>query len=140
MQYLVNAEIECGAVAPNRKLGHDEFCLGRNSMPGPYFRDWRKYRGLTLASVEEQSGLSAAQVSRMERGLSDYSRRSLESLSSVYRCRPGDLLSTDPQNSLVADVLDLFERIDPAMWGLALRALTAFAEASEETSPKKEAR
>lgn len=61
-----------------------------------YFREWRKYRGYTLEQVAEQAGMTAGNLSAMERGTQNYTQKGLEALATVYRAEPGWLLMVDP--------------------------------------------
>ena len=73
-------------------------------MAGPFFKQWRKYRQLTLEKVAERIAFmddpgipsTAASLSRLENGKQSYTQRSLEALAEVYDCDPGELLDVDP--------------------------------------------
>jgi transcriptional regulator with XRE-family HTH domain len=73
-------------------------------MAGPFFKQWRKYRGLTLEKVAERLAFmddpgipsTAASLSRVENGVQAYTPRSIEALAEVYQCLPGELLDVDP--------------------------------------------
>jgi len=65
---------------------------------------WRKYRGLTLEKLGErlfeleEIEISAAQLSRIERGEQGYSQDLLEALARVLNADVPDLLMRDPTN------------------------------------------
>lgn len=61
-----------------------------------FFREWRKYRGLTLEVAAERAGMTAGNLSAMERGVQGYTQAGLEALADAYRCDPGLLLTVDP--------------------------------------------
>lgn len=61
-----------------------------------YFKEWRKYRDMTLETAAEQSGMSVGNISAMERGAQAYTQDGLEALAAAYRCTPGQLLNVDP--------------------------------------------
>lgn len=61
-----------------------------------FFREWRKYRELTLEVAAERAGMTAGNLSAMERGAQGYTQAGLEALAEVYRCDPGQLLTVDP--------------------------------------------
>jgi len=61
-----------------------------------FFREWRQYRNLTLEAAAERAGMTAGNLSAMERGAQGYTQSGLEALSDAYRCDPGQLLTIDP--------------------------------------------
>ncbi len=71
-----------------------------------YFRQWRKYRRMTLETAAELSGMSAGNISAMERGAQNYTQPGLEALARAYDCKPGQLLMVDP---LTSDIWSIWE-------------------------------
>ena len=75
-------------------------------MAGPFFRQWRKYRRLTLEQVAGRLAdmddplipSSVGSLSRLDAGLQPYNQRIVEALASeeVYDCDPDDLIGVDP--------------------------------------------
>lgn len=61
-----------------------------------FFRQWRKYRGLTLEAAAALAGMTAGNLSAMERGTQGYTQAGLEALAEAYQCDPGELLNVDP--------------------------------------------
>lgn len=61
-----------------------------------FFKEWRKFRGLTQQDLADQLGLTKATVSRIETGDIDYGRRFLEGAADVLGTTPGRLLSGPP--------------------------------------------
>ncbi len=61
-----------------------------------FFREWRKYRHLTLEVAAERAGMTAGNLSAMERSAQGYTQAGLEALADVYKCEPGQLLNVDP--------------------------------------------
>lgn len=92
-----------------------------------YLREWRKYRELTLETAAERIGMSHSQLSRIERGTSDYTRSTLEALAIVYECRPGDLLAKDPTQQ-AADIIDIWDHIPVGQKETAARILKTFTD------------
>lgn len=70
-----------------------------------FFREWRKYRDLTLERAAELSGMTAGNISAMERGAQGYTQDGLERLAEAYRCNPAQLLTVNPED-------------DDAIWSL----------------------
>lgn len=89
--------------------------LGMARKPNPalrrrtFFREWRKYRDLTLEIAAERAGMTAGNLSAMERGTQGYTQAGLEALATVYGCDPGMLLTVDPSR-------------DDAIWSIWERA------------------
>lgn len=92
-----------------------------------YLRQWRKHCGLTLEEAADRAGLSHSQLSRIERGQSDYTRSTLEALAAVYGCTPGDLVGRDP-NEEVAPVVDIWSRISVERRDQARQILETFTD------------
>lgn len=76
-----------------------------------YFREWRKFRGLTLEQASERAGMSHGNISAMERGAQDYTRSGLEALAHAYQCDPADLLMRNPNDPDA--IWTLWERAKP---------------------------
>src|SRR5262245_3798743 len=64
-----------------------------------FIRQWRDHRGMTLEELAEKSEVSAAQISRIERGDKGWSVDSLEKLAGALNVRPGQLLDEAPEQS-----------------------------------------
>lgn len=61
-----------------------------------FFRQWRKFRGLTQEELAEMVGVSAPSISQLERGVQGFTDSTLEALASALACNPGDLLMRNP--------------------------------------------
>lgn len=72
-----------------------------------FFRNWRKYRRMTLEAAGEAAGMTAGNISAMERGTQNYTQNGLEALAKAYDCRPGQLLMVDPLNSDIWSIWEL---------------------------------
>lgn len=70
-----------------------------------YFKEWRKYRGLTLEQAAERADMTAGNLSAMERQAQGYTQAGLEALADAYNTEPGLLLNVDPTK-------------DDAMWSI----------------------
>jgi transcriptional regulator with XRE-family HTH domain len=77
-----------------------------------FFKEWRKYRGLTLEEAAERSGMTAGNISAMERGAQGYTQDGLEALALAYSTEPGLLLNADPAKDDA--ILSIWERAKPA--------------------------
>jgi hypothetical protein len=84
-------------VTPNFKAGQQP----------NYFRQWRKYRRMTLEMAGELAGMTAGNISAMERGTQNYTQNGLEALARAYNCLPAQLLMVDPINSDIWSIWEL---------------------------------
>ena len=65
--------------------------------PKQFFREWRKYRdNMTLEEAAGAAGMTAGNLSAMERGEQGYTPAGLQALAEVYRTSPGWLLDVNP--------------------------------------------
>lgn len=64
--------------------------------PRQFFRQWRKYRGMTLEKAGAAAGMTAGNLSAMERGEQGYTPAGLQALADVYKTSPGWLLEVNP--------------------------------------------
>lgn len=78
-----------------------------------FFRQWRKYRGMTLERAAELAGMTAGNLSAMERGTQGYTPEGLEGLSKAYKTSPGWLLEVNPLEE-GDGFLTLYGRAKPA--------------------------
>lgn len=93
-----------------------------------YLRAWRKHRRLTLEQVVEQVGdLTAASLSRIERGKQPYNQGTLEALAEALRSTPADLLGRDPKEA-EDELLKLLRGLPPSVRAQALRLIHALQE------------
>jgi len=60
---------------------------------------WRRHRGLTQAVLARRAGLPQAAISSAERGLRDFSLRTLCRLAVALDVTPGTLLDHDPPHT-----------------------------------------
>lgn len=75
--------------------------------PRTYFKEWRKYRRLTLEAAGELAGMTAGNISAMERGVQNYTQDGLEALAVAYDCEPAHLIMVDPTNSEIWSIWEL---------------------------------
>jgi transcriptional regulator with XRE-family HTH domain len=61
-----------------------------------YFRHWRQHRQMTLEIAAALAGMTAGNLSALERGAQGYTQRTLEALATAYDTDPASLLSVDP--------------------------------------------
>lgn len=92
------------------RLRHHEEKVTPNFKAEParqFFKPWRKYRKMTLEEAAEAAGMTAGNISAMERGAQGYTQNGLESLARAYDCLPGQLLMVDPLNSDIWTIWEL---------------------------------
>ena len=78
--------------------------------PRQFFRQWRKYRGLTLEQVADKAGMTAGNISAMERGEQGYTPSGLQVLANVYRVNPGWLLDINPLERENPNFLQIWDK------------------------------
>lgn len=61
-----------------------------------YFKEWRKYRGLTQQQVADALGSSSGYVSDLENQKRRYNQDHLEALAELFGCATADLLAVNP--------------------------------------------
>ena len=77
-----------------------------------YFKEWRKFRGLTLEAAAERASMTAGNISAMERGTQGYTQDGLESLAWAYGTDPANLINVDPSKD--DGIFSIWERAKPA--------------------------
>lgn len=105
-------------------------------MAGPYFKKWRKHRGLTQEQVVDQLSAmddplipqTTASLSRLENGKQTYTQRILEALAEVYGCEPDQLLGRDPSKE--GEVIDLWGQLNERQQRQALAVIDAIRRES----------
>lgn len=98
-----------------------------------FLREWRKYRGLTLEAAADRAGMTAGNLSAMERGAQNYTQAGLEAISEAYNAEPGWLLNVDPTKGDA--IWSLWERAKPgerAQVEAVVRALIGNRAANDE--------
>lgn len=94
------AECACNALAPVRRMHESARMTLR-------IRQFREAAGLTLEQVAERLGMSHSQISRIERGASDFTGKTLKALADLYGVEMSDLLSDNSAASMVAGYSDI---------------------------------
>ena len=61
-----------------------------------YFREWRKFRGLTQDQLAERVGMSTSSISQLEAGRQGFTDSTLTLIAEALQCQPGDLLMRNP--------------------------------------------
>jgi transcriptional regulator with XRE-family HTH domain len=77
-----------------------------------YFKEWRKFRGMTLEAAAEAAGMTAGNISAMERGTQGYTQDGLEALAHAYKAEPAWLINTDPSKD--EPMFAIWDRAKPA--------------------------
>jgi transcriptional regulator with XRE-family HTH domain len=64
---------------------------------GPtYFKQWREHRKVGQQNAADAINVSRTLLSKIENSESPYLQQYVEGLAAFYRCRPSDLIGTDP--------------------------------------------
>lgn len=77
-----------------------------------FFKEWRKHRRLTLEAAAERAGMTAGNISAMERGSQGYTQDGLEALAHAYNVEPAWLINVDPSKDEA--IFSIWERAKPA--------------------------
>jgi DNA-binding Xre family transcriptional regulator len=64
-----------------------------------YIRQWREHRGLTLERLADRVGMTAGNLSQLERGNQGYTQNTLENLAHALQTDVASLLMRDPSDS-----------------------------------------
>jgi len=72
----------------------------KQERPTYYFKQWRKYRGLTQEMLAERIHATPSTISQLETGKQGFTNSTLEALAEALNCQPGDLLMRDPLNGI----------------------------------------
>jgi DNA-binding Xre family transcriptional regulator len=64
-----------------------------------FIRQWREHRGLTLERLADRVGMTAGNLSQLERGNQGYTQNTLEGLANALQTDAASLLMRDPTDS-----------------------------------------
>lgn len=64
-----------------------------------FIRQWREHRGLTLERLAERTGMTAGNLSQLERGNQGYTQNALEALAEALQTDTASLLMRNPDDS-----------------------------------------
>ena len=86
-----------------------------------FFKEWREFRGLTQEDAAAQMAvMDRTNLSRLERGAAPYGQKVLEAAAKLYRCKPWDILNTNPllqgepvDKSDIGDLSDIYRDATP---------------------------
>lgn len=77
-----------------------------------FFKQWRKHRVMTLEQAAELAGMTAGNLSAMERSEQGYTQAGLEALADVYKIPTGWLLDVNPTKTDA--IMPIWEAAKPA--------------------------
>lgn len=90
-----------------------------------FFREWRKYRKLTLERLAERIDVTAGALSQLERGAVSYTQPMLEALAEALSCDPADLIMRPPDTA--PGIAAIWDKIPPSDRLKLLPMLEAYA-------------
>lgn len=93
-----------------------------------YFKEWRKYRNLTLERLAERIDVTAGAISQLENNQVSYTQGMLEALADALQCEPADLLIRDPSKSEA--MWSIYEQLDVTQKKQAIVILKALLDAA----------
>lgn len=106
----VQLQSHCVAIAGERR--HALAMLKPTPYRPIYLRHWREHRGLTQAELAELTDMSEANVSSIENGNSNWTRKTLHKFAVALECDPLDILTRAPAES--ENVFTLWAKASPA--------------------------
>ncbi|MCR9179652.1 MAG: helix-turn-helix domain-containing protein [Erythrobacteraceae bacterium] len=62
-----------------------------------HIRAWRQKRGMTMVELAAKAGMDQGHLSKLERGLLQYTQQNLESLAAALGVTPASLLESGPE-------------------------------------------
>ena len=100
--------------------------------PRYYFREWRKYRGMTQEELAELVGVSAPSISQLETGKQGFTDTTLASLADALSCGAGDLLMRNPLDPDA--VWSIWDNVPAEKRDQAMKVLRTFADIPKPTT------
>lgn len=86
----------------------------KQERPKYYFKQWRKYRGLTQEALAERIGVTPSTISQLETAKQGFTNSTLEALAEALTCEPGELLMRDPlQTEAIWSIQEQFAKAKP---------------------------
>lgn len=80
--------------------------------PRYFFREWRKFRGLTQERLAERVGMSVSSISQLETGKQGFTDETLRVWAAALNTTPGALLTVNPLDK--SSPWSLWETLTPA--------------------------
>jgi DNA-binding Xre family transcriptional regulator len=87
-----------GGSAPNLRMAQRPQ-RARQQFRRTFIRQWREYRGLTLERLADRLGMTAGNLSQLERGNQGYTQNTLEALAHALQTDVASLLMRNPEDS-----------------------------------------
>lgn len=88
-----------------------------------FIREWREHRDKTLEQVAGRIGMTATNLSKIERGVQPYTQPALEALADALNTTPSSLLIRKPGSQ--DDIRLVWEELEPEAQAQALAVLKA---------------
>ena len=89
-----------------------------------FLRAWRKHRDMSQEALESASGIDRTHISKLERGLGNYTKPTLEALAGALRLEVKDLFM---EPGAGAEIIDIWDHIDPRDRPRALEMMRVFS-------------
>lgn len=91
-----------------------------------FFREWRKYRGLTQTELAEVVGLEVSSISQLENAKQGFTDQTLMAFAEALNCSVADLLTRNPLDENSSSPWSVWTRIPDSDRPQALRVLQSF--------------
>jgi transcriptional regulator with XRE-family HTH domain len=92
-----------------------------------FIRQWRLYRNLTQERLADRLGMTAGNLSQLERGIVGYTQPVMEAVADALGCTVADLLIRDPSDP--EGIWSVWEALTPSERHRAVTILQALKRA-----------
>lgn len=96
-----------------------------------FFKEWRKFRGLTQEAAAELTGLARAYISQLESGTKRHNADILDKFAAAYTCEPWELIGKNPlaeEDKEGAEIVDIWAHIPARNRDQARQILETFTD------------
>jgi transcriptional regulator with XRE-family HTH domain len=99
---------------------------------GPYIREWREYRGLTLVQLGAITGLHHSSLSKIETGKRRWNAETIHRIAQALSVTPAMLLGMLPPGvgTAIPDIALLWAELTPAQREVMLQIINALRSAT----------
>lgn len=96
----------------------------KSPRPRYFFKEWRKYRGLTQEGLADIIGVTTSSISQLETGKQGFTDSTLMALAEALNCEPADFLMRNPLDDEAP--WSIWETLKPDQKKQTIRFLKSF--------------
>jgi transcriptional regulator with XRE-family HTH domain len=94
-----------------------------------YFKEWRKFRGLTQEAAADLTGLARAYISQLESEAKRHNADILDKFAAAYMCEPWELIGKNPlAPDDASDIVGIWDHIPARNRQQARQILETFTD------------